>query len=296
MSILFSVDTFYFDVYFETNMRGGAAGFSCTVSCEDPESKPEPEIEEFQCKCGVPNRVKKIVGGVGTELNEYPWQVGITSPNSERPFCGGSILSSTSILTAAHCTYGSSAEDLVVVVAEHDWTEEDGQERHAVCGKIEHPQYNSRTQDKDFSILTLCSPLSFRREIQPVCLPSLPGPTYDNVVATVSGWGTLKSGGTQPNNLMEVNVTTMTNTECSTAYSRVTPSMICAQDNGKDSCQGDSGGPLITKESGEYYAQIGVVSWGFGCAHANYPGVYARVTQEINFIKNNMKGDSCPKP
>ena len=229
-------------------------------------------------------------------MHEYPWQVGITSPDSTRPFCGGSILSSTSILTAAHCTRGSAVEDMVVVVAEHDWSQEDGQERHAVCGKTEHPQYNSRTQDKDLSILTLCTPLAFRREVQPVCLPSLPGPSYDHVPATVSGWGTLSSGGAQPHHLMEVNVTTMPNTECSTAYGSVTPSMLCAKDKGKDACQGDSGGPLVTKESRDYSSQIEVVSWGFGCAHARYPGVYARVSSEMEFIKGNIGGSSCAKP
>jgi trypsin len=254
------------------------------------------ETGEYECKCGVPNRVQKIVGGVETEMHEYPWQVGITSPDSNRPFCGGSILSSKTILTASHCTKGSPAKDLVVVVAEHDWSQDDGQERHVVCGKTEHPQYNSRTQDKDFSILTLCSPLSFRREVQPICLPSLPGPSYDNVAATVSGWGTLASGGVQPNHLMEVNVTTMSNTECGAAYGTLTPSMICAKDSGRDACQGDSGGPLITKEGVDYYSQIGVVSWGFGCAHARYPGVYARVSQDIDFIKSNIGGTICPRP
>ena len=76
-------------------------------------------------QCGVPNRVQKIVG-VETEMHEYPWQAGITSPESNPPFCGGSILSGATILTAAHCTNGSSAEDLVVVVAEHDWSQVGG--------------------------------------------------------------------------------------------------------------------------------------------------------------------------
>jgi hypothetical protein len=135
--IFFAAGTFYFDLYFDTNKRKGAYEFSCTVSCQDPaENKPEPvPAAEFECKCGVPNRVQKIVGGVGTEMHEYPWQVGITSPDSNRPFCGGSILSSTSILTAAHCTKGSSAEDLVVVVAEHDWSVDDGQNRHTLKTK-----------------------------------------------------------------------------------------------------------------------------------------------------------------
>ena len=59
----------------------------------------------------------------------------------------------------------------------------------------------------------------------------------------------------------QVNVNTMTNTQCSasdTLYStsQITSNMICAEDTGKDSCQGDSGGPMVTNE-GNYYSIIG---------------------------------------
>ena len=78
----------------------------------------------------------------------------------------------------------------------------------------------------------------------PVCLPTLPGSAYDNVLATVSGWGTLQAGGFQPDQLMEVNVTTMDNEECGAfygGYEDITDSMICASGEGKDACQGDFG-------------------------------------------------------
>ena len=76
-----------------------------------------------------------------------------------------------------------------------------------------------------------------------MCLPNQPGSAYDSVVSTVSGWGTLYYSGYQPDILMEVNVTTMTNTECNEDYDgEVLDSMICAKGNGKDACQGDSGG------------------------------------------------------
>ena len=68
-------------------------------------------------------------------------QVGLVYPGSSVPFCGGSILSSRTILTAAHCTEGNSASDFEVLVGEHDLTVDDGQERFFVCSKVEHPEY-----------------------------------------------------------------------------------------------------------------------------------------------------------
>eukprot|EP00092_Neocalanus_flemingeri_P023721 GFUD01025728.1.p1 GENE.GFUD01025728.1~~GFUD01025728.1.p1 ORF type:complete len:467 (-),score=127.36 GFUD01025728.1:886-2091(-) len=253
--------------------------------------------EAYDCKCGVANRETRIVGGVQTEMNEYPWQVGLVSPTGSRPYCGGSILSSKTILTAAHCTDGVNAGSIVVVVGEHDWTINDGQQRFSVCAKVQHPNWDDWTFEFDFSILTLCNDITFRKEASPVCLPTQAGSWYDNVVSTVSGWGTLKYQGIQPNHLMEVNVLTMTNTNCNINHGgEIFASMICASDTGKDACQGDSGGPLVTMEPGNYYSLIGIVSWGINCADPDFPGVYSRVTEAKAFLQDNMKGSTCPPP
>ena len=76
----------------------------------------------------------------------------------------------------------------------------------------------------------------------------------------------------------------------------VTENMMCAEENGRaeDACQGDSGGPLIMHtDSGDY--QVGVVSWGIGCAHDDFPGVYARVSSQYNWIRDEVcKRSSAP--
>lgn len=64
---------------------------------------------------------------------------------------------------------------------------------------------------------------------------------------------------------------------------------ICAYADGKDSCQGDSGGPLVAKENGRY-AIVGVVSYGHKCAEKGFPGVYARVTKNMDWIKKIASG------
>merc|ERR1712034_261521 len=102
----------------------------------------------------------KIVGGAATEENEYPWQVGLlSSQSSSTPFCGGTLVSNKEVLTAAHCTSGSTAA--CVLLGEHDLRRADGEKKVSVCGTTNNPNYNSRTVDYDFSILTLCETVDF---------------------------------------------------------------------------------------------------------------------------------------
>ena len=99
-------------------------------------------------------------------------------------------------------------------------------------------------------------------------------------------------GGHFPNMLHYVRVPTITNSECESLYEGrfvITDSMLCAgyPDGGKDSCKGDSGGPFVCNDNGKAVI-AGVVSFGDGCALPKKPGVYARVTKILDWIKNNM--------
>lgn len=100
-------------------------------------------------------------------------------------------------------------------------------------------------------------------------------------------WGRIESSGSSSNTLLQVAVKVVSDETCSIAYgaSFIGETMICAAEEGKDSCQGDSGGPLVWNEDGAgVYKQIGVVSWGRGCALPDYPGVYSRLANYYDWI------------
>ena len=111
------------------------------------------------------------------------------------------MLSSDTILTAAHCQTDVSRFE--VLVGERDVTRADGEQRIKPSQWIQHPNYNSATTNFDFAIVKLSTPVAFSNTVNPVCLPSAAN-NYDNRVATVSGWGTLSSGGSQPSVLQKV--------------------------------------------------------------------------------------------
>merc|ERR1712232_547915 len=106
-----------------------------------------------------------------------------------------------------------------------------------------------------------------------------------------------------PNELMEVEVKTMSNEDCEASKGRdfdydgwITGNMICAEHRlRKDACQGDSGGPLVV-ESGPEPVQVGIVSWGYGCAEDDYPGVYTRVSTQYKWIREQVCSHSSSPP
>ena len=287
------------------------------------------------CYCGVAGRSTKIVGGRETGVGEYPWQVGFNYIHSREPnYCGGSLINNLWILSAAHCFDGVQdartryPASWVVYLGEHDY--QDNTETDRIVAYIElirnHPHYYHRTTNYDFSLIKMRTPIDFlsNPHIRPICLPTSDENNYENYNAVVTGWGAT-AGGIPARKLQEAAVMVISNTECKRAYRDLYPhhlndQNLCARAPGRDSCQGDSGmsgylselslqilfttgGPLITaghgsgRVPGENYELIGVVSWGEGCADQRYPGVYARVTQQIGWIRENtdVGTKSCPR-
>jgi len=263
----------------------------CCLALSAVLAKPPPGQPRGQC-CGRVNRASRIVGGVETEVNEYPWQAGLVAREDTRTFCGGTVINNRYVLTAAHCLVGWLNFDVQVLLREHKIGAADGEMRYDVSKLINHPKYTDAYKGYDFALLRLAQQLDFsalNNKVAPACLPSSSSGAFANVDAIVSGWGTTASGGQQATKLLEVTVKTLSNQQCLTSYQGVlNDKMLCAgvAAGGKDSCQGDSGGPLVTAVSGRY-TLIGVVSFGMGCGEAAYPGVYARVTEELAWITQN---------
>ncbi|XP_042867708.1 transmembrane protease serine 9-like [Penaeus japonicus] len=255
---------------------------------------PPPSKPNKDCKCGVPNRSDRIVGGYVTQPHAYPWQVALVERFKMIPFCGGALVSDLWVLTASHCAASMFLGDQVLL-GMHDRSKhhEAGLVRRDVVEIVMHPKYGVVPLDNDIALLRLSKPVVLNQVyVAPVCLPAF-GQKFDNGTAVVTGWGSVKYNGMDSKRLRAVQVPIEAHEICSNRYYPfVTKNMICAglKEGGKDACQGDSGGPLVMDNGNGSYLLIGIVSWGIECAKPENPGVYANVANYVNWISEIIVG------
>jgi hypothetical protein len=216
----------------------------------------------------------RIVGGNNAQQGAYPSFV-------QGNGCGGSLVWDDVVLTAAHC---QGAFDGSVLVGPYiSSSTSGGAESIGVQRRVQHPSYDSGSQAYDFMLLKLENRVA-NPNLTPTAVNSLRSNPANNDVLTVIGFGTTSEGGNGSSRLQEVSVNYIDYETCDGLYSGdiVDSVMLCAgvPGGGKDSCQGDSGGPIFDQEG----TQIGVVSWGVGCARENFPGVYSRVSGAKDWI------------
>ncbi|KAJ8918127.1 hypothetical protein NQ315_011584 [Exocentrus adspersus] len=228
----------------------------------------------------------RIIGGNEVVPNSRPYQVALLIDG--RSFCTGSLISSTFVVTAAHCTYNCSYVDLIFG-AHNINIQEATQVRVTSSNIIVHPDFmRPDRRSNDISLIRIPSPIVSNSYIRIVDMARAEDGFYVGSTAVLSGWGTTSDTSSSiSSELREVYLTVMDNTDCVNVYGPgiVKSSNICTSGRGAvGGCNGDSGGPLVVDN-----VQIGVTSFisSRGCESGDPTG-YARISHYRAWIDRNI--------
>ncbi|KAJ2949579.1 hypothetical protein O0L34_g15497 [Tuta absoluta] len=242
-------------------------------------------------------RTSKIIGGTQVPENSHIYyQAGIviTLLTGWTSVCGGSLVSNTRVLTAAHCWYDgrNQARQFTIVLGSTRLF--NGGKRIVTTDVVMHPSWNTVEFTHDIAMVAIPR-VQFTNNILPVVLPTLANmnQNFAGMSGVVSGYGkTSDAQSTVPptTSLYQTTVKIMTNTECQKSYDfNIHVGHLCTSGVGVvGTCDGDSGGPL-TVVYNNARTLVGIVSFGLGDAcQSTYPSVYTRVTAFISWIEANL--------
>ncbi|MDO8732389.1 MAG: trypsin-like serine protease [Actinomycetota bacterium] len=241
----------------------------------------------------APQAFPWIIGGSTSTIDQSPWQVLIIIRNSMQ--CSGSLVSTTTIITAAHCLNGYAASDIRVWAGISKTSGRSPSTELPVASITPHPEFRLDTFDNDIGLITLVRPIDLTGSLQLLALPfGLDARSWpaSGANAVVSGWGvTNPTGSTTTDQLMRADVLVLAgpNDPCGQYGPDVVPLQdVCAGSptGAIDACQGDSGGPLVVALPVPTLA--GVVSFGTECAKAGYPGLYTRLTTFLPWLQSQF--------
>uniref|UniRef100_A0A8C8Z2H1 Transmembrane serine protease 9 n=1 Tax=Prolemur simus TaxID=1328070 RepID=A0A8C8Z2H1_PROSS len=254
---------------------------------------PETTMRSQLPDCGLAPAaaMTRIVGGSAAGLGEWPWQVSLWLWHREHR-CGAVLVAERWLLSAAHCfdVYGDPKQWAAFLGTPFLSGAEGHVERVARIYK--HPFYNLYTLDYDVALLELAGPVSRSRLVRPICLPEPAPRAPDGARCVITGWGSVREGGSMARQLQKAAVRLLSEQTCRRFYPvQISSRMLCAgyPQGGVDSCSGDAGGPLACREPSGRWVLTGVTSWGYGCGRPHFPGVYTRVSAVRGWIGQNIQ-------
>jgi secreted trypsin-like serine protease len=242
----------------------------------------------------------RIVGGQEADLHEFPFVVYLMigyeyNGRMMSGMCGGSILSSKFVLTAAHCVHNdkfgwADAKNINVAAGMNDISKRTANVQTSSVKQYYRTAYNPNTMENDIVILELSQELNLNSYVQPICLTSGSTGNYAGTYGKIMGWGISNYGALGeptddfPTMMQKLDVEIISNQECSQMSHNPmdmdsTRRVCIAYRNNKiGACMGDSGGPLVVNEGGKY-KQVGLLSHGSApCGYVNGYDVYTRVS------------------
>jgi secreted trypsin-like serine protease len=216
--------------------------------------------------------VREVVGGNLAPAGRFPWMVRLSMG------CGGVLTAPDVVLTAGHCVTGSGKDETIAVTAGATDLKSESAVKARSVKVYRAARFQDETRGNDWALIKLDHRLNL-----PV-LGLSRGGADETGPLTIVGWGQTSENSThQQNKLRYGTVSIVGDKACARAYRKVGVKLVenhalCAARRGVDTCQGDSGGPLVHQTADHHFVQVGIVSFGLGCARNDYPGVYTQIS------------------
>ncbi|KAL5273757.1 hypothetical protein ACFFRR_000480 [Megaselia abdita] len=228
----------------------------------------------------------KIVGG-SKVTSPIPYQVSLQHSRNNAHFCGGSIISSEHVLTAAHCLKGQNKNRISVLAGVTNLKQKTGS-RHSVSKFVIHKNYKELVRN-DIGVMKISPPFTFDNKTIGQIGYKSKRKIGGGESVMLTGWGSISPStlGPLPEDLQFLKLRTLTNSECNRFVFNVSNTEICALRSPLNgACAGDSGGPLVLEDQN---TQVGVVSYGTMICGLGLPDVYTRVSILSDWIDEQVK-------
>lgn len=270
-----------------------AIGSNSGVAAEDSSSLPVADsLDDLLL-------TSRIIGGRDADGDSWPSLVALVSPGvatvRNRFFCGATVVAERWVMTAAHCVFGSLGQrirpsSVRVIAGIRNLDNDVAEEEVIVTNIVVHPEYDNNVNLPPFDIALLELGSVINAPVVDLFAGN-PAEYYGNT-SYIAGWGATQfineNNATFPAQLQNAAVPIVPLSRCNSVVSYqglVTHRQVCAGfiDGGVDACVGDSGGPLFIIENGAI-VQLGITSFGNGCALANFYGIYSSVTHMLPWL------------